>query len=72
MNKNMGSIDRLLRFFVMGPLALWGGLAGGPVALAILLYAVAGIMFLTALAGFCPLYALLGIDTRPRRVRLGA
>lgn len=69
MKKNMGTIDRLLRFFVLGPLSLWGALAAGPVALAVLLYAVAGIMFLTALVGFCPLYALLGIDTRPRQVR---
>jgi hypothetical protein len=72
MKKNMGTIDRLLRFFVIGPLSLWGALAAGPLVLAVVLYAVAGIMVLTALVGFCPLYALLGIDTRPRQVRLGA
>lgn len=72
MKKNMGTIDRLVRFFVIGPLSLWGALASGAVAVSVLLYVVAGIMFLTALVGFCPLYALLGIDTRPRRVRLSA
>jgi hypothetical protein len=70
MKKNMGTIDRVLRFIVIGPLSLWGAVAAGPVALAVLLYAVAGIMFLTALAGFCPLYALLGIDTRSQQARL--
>jgi hypothetical protein len=31
MKKNMGTIDRLLRFFVLGPLSLWGALVAGPV-----------------------------------------
>ena len=72
MKKNMGTMDRLVRFFVIGPLSVWGALVSGVVALSLLLYVIAGIMFLTALVGFCPLYALLGIDTRPRRVKLSA
>jgi hypothetical protein len=31
------------------------------------LLVVAAIMVATAVVGFCPLYALLGIDTRGRR-----
>lgn len=71
MKKNMGTIDRALRFFVIGPLAVWGATEASA-GVSILLYAVAGIMFVTAVAGFCPLYALLHINTLPRRTSLGA
>lgn len=72
MKQNMGTIDRGLRFFVIGPLAAWGAAAGVSGVWSVVLYVVAAMMFLTALVGFCPLYALLHIDTRPQRARVGA
>ena len=72
MKQNMGAIDRALRFFVIGPLAIWGAVAGLSGFGSAVLYVVAAIMFLTALVGFCPLYALLHIGTRSQRARVGA
>jgi hypothetical protein len=57
---NVGSLDRMLRIVVglallslifVGPQTLWGLLGVIPLA--------------TALVGFCPAYALLGIRTCP-------
>jgi hypothetical protein len=35
--------------------------------LAIVLYALAGVMLATSAVSFCPLYALLGLRTRPEQ-----
>ena len=72
MKQNMGTIDRALRFFVIGPLATWGAVTGFTGFGSVVLYVVAAIMFLTALVGFCPIYALLHIDTRSQTTRVGA
>lgn len=62
MPRNEGSIDRLVRIVVgvilialvfTGPKTMWGW--------------VGVIPLLTGLAGKCPMYALLGINTCPRR-----
>lgn len=68
MRKNMGTVDRITRAFVVAPIAVVGALAlgAGSIAGAVLLV-VAAIMLATAAVGFCPLYRLLGIDTRGRR-----
>jgi len=61
-NPNVGSVDRAVRvvlglallsafFLLAGPLR-WLGLAGG-------------VLLLTAASGLCPLYSVLGINTRP-------
>ena len=62
---NEGSIDRLGRLVVAGVLIGIGlGIMRGPVGIAI---AVVGVIpLLTGLSGFCPLYALFGIDTSRR------
>ena len=60
MTRNMGTTDRLLRvivglvllgFALFGPKAAWGWIGIIPLA--------------TAAVGWCPLYTLLGIKTRP-------
>ncbi len=60
MNKNIGSTERALRAIVGLALiayAIWGA---GPYAI----YAWIGVVpLLTALVGWCPPYALLGINT---------
>lgn len=62
MQKNEGGLDRILRVIVglallsltvVGPQSMWG---------------LVGIVpLLTGLAGYCPLYTLLGINTCPVR-----
>lgn len=64
MRKNMGTIDRAVRGFLVAPGAIVAALAvGAGSILGLVLIALAAIMAATALAGFCPLYALLRIDT---------
>ena len=63
MKKNMGNTDRTIRLVIAGILALlwfqniitgtWG----------IIALIVAGVFALTSLVSFCPLYALLGINS---------
>jgi Protein of unknown function (DUF2892) len=68
MTKNMGTIDRLARAFLIAPAATIAAFALGVGSIAgIVLLVVAAIMAATATVGFCPLYALVGIDTRGRR-----
>lgn len=61
MRQNLGPIDRAVRIIVgmilisltmVGPQTVWGFLGLIPLA--------------TAFIGWCPLYAALGIDSRPR------
>lgn len=57
MNKNMGGIDRGLRFVVGGALIAWAVLSGNP-------WGYVGIIPLgTALIGWCPAYLPFGIKT---------
>jgi hypothetical protein len=61
---NLGSADRKLRAFVVAPVLFVAGLLVGPAGwLAIVLYALAGVMLATSAVSFCPLYALLGLRT---------
>ena len=70
MVRNMGTLDRALRLFVIFPAAivvaliLGAGTVGG-----IVLFVVAGIMLATSTTGFCPTYILLGISTHPGGVQ---
>jgi hypothetical protein len=68
MRRNMGGIDRAIRAFVLAPAALvWAAAAGWSGAWAVVALVLAAVMLVTAAVGFCPLYALFGIDTRRRR-----
>ena len=63
MTKNMGSLDRAVRFLValvIGSFLVAGKLTGG---LAIVLGMVAIAFVLTSVAGWCPLYAPLHLST---------
>ena len=63
---NMGSADRMLRSFVVAPVLVVAGLLVGPAGwLAIVLYALAGVMLATSAVSSCPLYTLLGLRTCP-------
>jgi len=68
MNANVGTIDRLLRlvigaFLIVAPLINFLGLGASATA-SYLLIAVGLVLGLTALFGFCPLYRVLGIQTK--------
>jgi hypothetical protein len=68
LTRNMGSLDRALRAFVIAPVAVATALAlAVPAIAAIVLFVVAGIALATAATGVCPTYVLLRIDTRGGR-----
>jgi hypothetical protein len=68
MRVNMGSIDRLVRTFVVTPVLIVVAIVVGAGSVAgIVLLALAAVMLATSAFGFCPLYKLFGIDTRSRR-----
>lgn len=63
MNKNVGTIDRVVRA-VIGVAAVIGAFSVGLTSVwGIVLAVVALIALVTAVVGFCPLYRLLGIST---------
>lgn len=59
----MGGTDRIIRFVVAAVIGLlyWQGIVEG--ALAYVLFSVAGIFVLTSFISFCPLYAIVGLNT---------
>lgn len=63
MKKNMGNADRTIRllFAVIFAYLYFAGIVPGTIGL--ILVVVGGIFILTSLAGFCPLYTLLGFNT---------
>jgi hypothetical protein len=69
MSTNMGSIDRIVRAFVVAPVFLVVAFIVGVGSVAgIVLLALAAVMLTTSAVGFCPLYKLIGLDTRSLRI----
>jgi hypothetical protein len=69
MIRNMGTLDRALRAFVIAPAVIVVALLLGTGTVAgIVLFVVAGIMLATAATAFCPAYIVPGINTYPRGV----
>ena len=65
--KNMGSLDRALRAFVIAPAAVIAALALGAASTSgVVLFVVAGIALATGAIGSCPSYVPFGIDTHTR------
>jgi hypothetical protein len=63
MTTNMGTTDKIIRIAVAtGIVGLYlGNVISG--TLAIVGLAIVGIFLLTSLIGFCPLYAIFGLNT---------
>jgi hypothetical protein len=61
MNKNMGGIDRAIRLVIAAGLIAGGFIVHGVAA--IVLWALGGIMVITATIAFCPLYLPFKIST---------
>ena len=67
MTRNMSNLDRGLRALVVAPVAIVLAIVVGAGSIGgILLFALAAIMLATGAVGFCPLYALLHLNTRGR------
>ena len=68
MTRNMNNLDRRLRAFVVAPAAvIAAALVGAGSVGGFVLFALAAVMVATSAVGFCPLYALLHINTSGRR-----
>lgn len=67
MKKNMGNTDKIIRLIIAAGIAIlyFSGAVTGTIGIVLLI--LAGIFLLTSLVGFCPLYALFGMDTCPRK-----
>ena len=65
MSRNMGTIDRAVRGFLVAPAAVIAAfLIGAGTVLGIVLFVVAGIMLATSSTGYCPNYTWIGISTQ--------
>jgi len=63
MKKNVGSLDKIVRFLI-AVVAIWAAYTGKVESpWDYVLYAVAGIMVLTALTSTCPIWLMTGIKT---------
>ncbi len=63
MKKNIGSIDKVVRYIV-AIVAIWAAYTGQVESpWDYVLYAVAGIMILTSLLNFCPIWMACKINT---------
>jgi hypothetical protein len=66
MIKNVGTLDRIIRF-VLALVLIWlyvGGIATGGWGIAALV--AAAVLLLTGLVRFCPIHRMLGINTCKR------
>ncbi|MDN5358227.1 MAG: hypothetical protein PWP76_70 [Candidatus Diapherotrites archaeon] len=63
MKQNVGMVDRVVRA-VVGLVALYFAYFEATGAWQIVLYVVAAVGIITALTGYCALYAVLGINTK--------
>ena len=66
MKKNMGTVDKTIRIFVAAIVALlyFTGVISGTLAIILMVFAI--IFVITSLIGVCPLYPLLGMNTRKK------
>lgn len=69
MKKNMGSLDKTIRLIAAALFAVlfFTNVVGGMVGYVLL--ALGGIFVLTSLVGFCPIYAIVGLNTCPASER---
>lgn len=67
MKKNMGNVDRIIRVLlavIFGALYFTGTVTG---TLGLVLVILGAVFLLTSLVSFCPLYALVGLNTCPTK-----
>lgn len=69
--KNMGGCDRGIRV-VIAFVLIWLGMNSLTGVTQTIAYVVAGILFITSLVGYCPLYPLFGCNTCDGSCKSGA
>jgi hypothetical protein len=67
MKKNMGNADRIIRLLVAAAITIlfFTNIITGTVGIVLLV--LAAIFVLTSLVGFCPIYAMVGMNTCAKR-----
>ena len=67
MKKNMGNTDRIIRIILAAIVAVlyFTNIITG--TLGIILLVLAGVFVVTSFVSFCPLYALVGLNTCPAK-----
>jgi len=65
MTKNVGNADKIIRIILAVVAAILAFVVGAGSVGGIVLLVVAAVLLVTALVGFCPLYRLFGMSTRP-------
>ncbi len=63
---NESPTDRMVRGVLGVILVVLGYVVRANLTLAVILYVVAAVLIVTALTGFCPIYAVLGISTKAK------
>lgn len=66
MKKNVGTLDRMLRLLLAAVIAILYIFEIISGTLGIVLLVVAGVLILTSLINFCPIYAALGIRSNKK------
>jgi hypothetical protein len=67
MKKNIGSIDKVIRILIAAVVVVLYFTKVISGTLGIVLLIVAGIIALTAIIDFCPIWAVLGINTKKKK-----
>ena len=67
MHRNEGNLDRIIRLVIAAAAIAVGAVVGFGSVVGIIAAVVAVIMVVTAAIGFCPLYAVLHVNTCPNR-----
>lgn len=67
MKKNMGSIDRIIRIILAAVFAVLYFTHTVSGTLGIVLLVLGGVFLFTSVISFCPLYALVGLNTCPAK-----
>ncbi len=66
MKKNMGMVDKTIRVIIAAVIALFYylGIISGTLAIVLMIFSI--IFIVTSLIGFCPLYPILGMNTKKK------
>jgi hypothetical protein len=67
MKKNMGNADRMIRIILAAIFAVLYFTGTIPGTLGLVLVIVGAVFLLTSLVSFCPLYAIVGLNTCPTK-----
>ncbi|MFI5344472.1 MAG: DUF2892 domain-containing protein [Chlamydiales bacterium] len=64
MKSNIGGTEKMIRFIIGAILVLAGYFGGLPTWGSVFCYALAAVAIITGIIDFCPVWSILGINTR--------